>query len=130
MKTPTESPSTSTSPSGEPTLLGPYGEGYCPHCRFIEPLGPDGLIEEHYRGWHNAPSGSARQHCPGSRTVPGAVPGPEVEGFTTEPKPLYCPKCRTEAPTGAHTQGGYYLRHVDPVTVRTCSWSWADVPKG
>jgi hypothetical protein len=44
--------------------LSPYGEGYCPVCRFVEPLGPDGLIEPHTRFSYSFPGG--REICAGS----------------------------------------------------------------
>lgn len=50
-------------------VLGPYGEGYCKVCRFIEPLGPDGLLEEHFRGRAMDPQGGGAR-CPGGFSRP------------------------------------------------------------
>lgn len=47
--------------------LGPYGEGYCTVCHFIEPLTVLGVIEPHYRGLGLS---AAIQTCPGSYKTP------------------------------------------------------------
>lgn len=56
------------SPSSR-TILGPYGEGYCPVCRFVVGLTPRGLLEGHYRGTMNEYQTSSAR-CKGSDRRP------------------------------------------------------------
>lgn len=54
-------------------ILGPFGEGYCTTCRFIEPLDPDGRVAQH---WHNQLGEYGREravNCKGSRRKPPKV---------------------------------------------------------
>jgi hypothetical protein len=49
--------------------LGPYGEGYCRQCHFIEPLDQEGRLAEHHRGASLASS----KACAGSGKVPQKI---------------------------------------------------------
>lgn len=102
----------------EPSILSPYGEGYCKVCRFIVGLGPDGLMDRHSRGRnldryssnHNKPcKGSGRRPAPASRVPYWS----RRSRFRYEAPVVRCPHCNQEAKVGA--LGGldtlYFLRH-------------------
>jgi hypothetical protein len=102
----------------EPTILSPYGEGYCRYCRFIIGLGPDGLLERHFRGRHSrdrfgdelkACKGSDRRPAPASRVPYWA----RKSRFRYEAPVARCPKCKQDAKVttfnGSDTY--YFLRH-------------------
>lgn len=78
--------SASTRPA---TILSPYGEGYCKVCRFVEPLGPDGLIEEHFHSEQQAT-------CKGSGTRPPAATPyrSALSAFRVTARKETCPECR------------------------------------
>lgn len=119
--TPSEPPHTGVRP------LSPFGEGYCPRCRFIEPLGPDGLIELH---WHpkNARLGGDRGVCSGAFRRP-AVRAPffsRLTAFRTRPPKVTCPGCGRERVAVQRTEDLPWLeRHVKPGQLfGTCDWSF------
>lgn len=80
-------------PTGDrpPSILGPYGEGYCRVCKFIEPLDPAGLIEAHSRGQMISP-----HECKGSGGRPAKVTPREsrLVAFKTKSEKVQCPVCK------------------------------------
>lgn len=54
-----------------PAWFAPYGEGYCKTCRFMIPLGLNGLLEPHRRGAALAHNGVG-DPCPGAFSHPAA----------------------------------------------------------
>lgn len=92
--------------------LSPYGEGYCPVCRFVEPLGPDGLIEPHTRFSYSFPGG--REICAGScRRPPKRTPYAAGKNrFRLKPPERRCPVCRKLVKmTTSHTGNEYFTNH-------------------
>lgn len=92
-----------------PTILGPFGEGYCRHCRFIEGLTEDGLINEHQRGmsqqWETPKS------CPGSLTVPPKLTpySSKKSAFRSWATTGECPECRRRMEVMKTETGNYFL---------------------
>lgn len=94
-------------------ILSPYGEGYCTVCRFIEPLGPDGLIEEHTRIGSAVLYVPARERCKGSGSRPPKRT-PRTSGknrFRVRTPKMECPACRQEVKIMSFADGQYYARH-------------------
>lgn len=124
----------------EPTILSPFGEGYCRHCRFIVGLGPDGLLDRHCRGRHSRDRyGAELEACKGSNRRP--VPPQRVpywsrrSRFRYEPPMARCPRCGQDAK--ASTFGGlvdtlYFLRHRSRIRggFMTCPMTGMPVPAG
>ena len=78
-----------------PSILSPYGEGYCRECRFVEPLGPDGLIESHTRGLSMKNDYTRNEECPGSGGRPPKVTpyASRKSAFRMSALTGECPKC-------------------------------------
>lgn len=94
------------------TILSPYGEGYCKVCRFIEPLDPDGRIEEHFRSGDQE-AGRDPIPCKGShRWPPASVPyRSTLSAFRLTPRKALCPKCGRTVGISSGARPLYY-RHA------------------
>lgn len=87
-------------PDRPPTILSESGEGYCRTCRFVEGLGPDGLLLRHDR----APEpGAPRWPCPGTGTRPAKVTpyASRLSAFASSAKRYGCPECGQKVPIRA-----------------------------
>lgn len=101
----------------EPTILSPFGEGYCRHCRFIVGLGPDGLMQPHSRGRNlDRASRDRNKLCKGSSrrpAPPSRVPySSRKSRFRYEGPVARCPRCDQDVKVG--TYGGLdipYFQH-------------------
>jgi hypothetical protein len=73
--------------------LGPYGEGYCRVCHFVEPLLESGAIAPHTRGSMIAP-----RECKGSYTRPPKVTpyASRLAAFRQKGKKVDCPLCKRQ----------------------------------
>lgn len=101
-----------------PTILGPHGEGYCRHCRFIEPLDQHGAIEAH--GSHPCEGGGTR---PPARTPYAS----KLSSFTTVPPYAECPVCKGRA--AVVTAGKVMGRHFAGANVCAGTGRPAGTPK-
>jgi hypothetical protein len=114
------------------TILSPYGEGYCKVCRFIEPLSPDGRIEEHFRS-EDQDCYATRVPCKGSRKRPPATHPyrSTLSAFRLTARKAVCPRC-SRAVSISPGQDPFFLRHGALGFSRTsavqCPNSWEPVP--
>lgn len=91
------------------TILGPYGEGYCRHCRFIEGLDEYGLINVHA---HGAPQQwELPKPCKGSGTVPPKLTpyASDKSRFRSWATTGECPECRRRMEVLKTETGNYFL---------------------
>lgn len=94
------------------TILSPYGEGYCKVCRFVEPLGPDGRIEEHFRSGDQE-VGRAPAPCKGSWKRPPAVTPyrSTLSAFRLTARKAVCPRC-SRTVSISPGRDPFFLRHT------------------
>lgn len=99
--------------TGPATILGPYGEGYCTECHFIEPLGPDGLIEQHQRDKNYDRFAAGPTLCPGSGGKPPArTPFSSSKArFRTTVERAVCSTCGNRAKILHGVSEGYWAGH-------------------
>jgi len=102
----------------EPSILSPYGEGYCRHCRFMVGLQANGLLDVHYRGRHSHDRyGAELKPCTGSDRQPAPayrVPyWSRKSRFRYEPPVAECPVCRRSVRVMAYASSDtlLFLRH-------------------
>ena len=100
--------------TAEPTILGPYGEGYCRYCRFVEGLDQYGLLNSHIRGALGRSYTEDPKPCKGSSRKPAKVTPymSRLSVFVTRPRKVDCPQCgaRVQLVTGTGYQ--YLERHM------------------
>jgi hypothetical protein len=108
-----------TPPEPRPaTILGPYGEGYCRVCRFIEPLTRQGVIAEHARSNGGWPGPGER--CKGSfKAPPKDTPYfSRLSAFRATPRKVECPMCHRQVTVLA---GGRISGHnIAATTITLC----------
>lgn len=107
-----------------PTILGPFGEGYCRVCRFVIGLDEYGLLDPHTRGGHG---GLAARPCKGSsRTPPKLTPySSRLSAFRASPRKLDCPVCGQNVVVLAD---GRISGHTIPRSISTsCKGGWHTV---
>lgn len=95
------------------TILGPYGEGYCTECHFIEPLGLDGLIEQHQRNKNYDQFAVGPAVCPGSGSSPPArtpFSSPKAR-FRVSLKRAVCGTCGHSVKVLSGMTGAYWAAH-------------------
>lgn len=75
-----------------PTILSPFGEGYCRVCRFVVGLDEFGMLDRHTRGGHGA---LVPNPCKGSgKTPPKLTPySSRLSAFRFSPRKVDCPVC-------------------------------------
>jgi hypothetical protein len=103
-----------------PTILGPYGEGYCKHCRFVLGLDEYGLINNHVRG---IGSYGQTQPCKGSGTrPPKQTPyASRSAAFKQVSQKVACPKCHRQVAVLAEGARRYLAWHPLPHTATPCN---------
>src|SRR3546814_4169283 len=75
-----------------PTILGPYGEGYCRTCRFVIGLDEQGLLNAHRRGI--ASYGQASDCAGSGKAPPRLTPyASRAVAFKSAPRRVTCPDC-------------------------------------
>lgn len=90
-----------TTPDRPPTILSPYGEGYCRWCQFVVGLtAGTRVLEQHYRGtyteaWELAPQACKGSYTPPPKTIPYAS---EKAAFRCTPERRKCPECSKDVP--------------------------------
>lgn len=106
-------------PTRPPTILGPYGEGYCRVCRFIEPLTDKGVIAEHGR--------AGAEPCKGSwKTPPKLTPySSRLSAFKASPRKVECPLCARQVIVLAD---GRIQGHNVGMSLQACKAGWHTVP--
>ena len=101
--------------------LGPYGEGYCRVCHFVQALTFDGLIERHSRG--ALLDGPAE--CKGSFTkAPKITPFASRKAmFRLKAPDAWCPECKRFV--RSVTRGGVpvYARHSSVAAPWMCPYT-------
>jgi hypothetical protein len=81
------------------SILSPYGEGYCRHCRFIIGLDASGRLDKHIRGPVAASwDVSTRKACKGGGRAPAKVTPyySRLSMFRTRAKKDYCRGCQQQ----------------------------------
>lgn len=117
----------------EPSILSPFGEGYCLYCRFIIGLDADGVMSLHSRG-RNVDRYSAGYLAPcrgsGRRPAKRAPYSSRKSRFRLTPPAAVCPTCGNEVAVSQY--GGsdtrYFLRHR--AQYGNCVESGAPIPSG
>lgn len=106
-------------PNRPPTILGPFGEGYCRVCRFIEPLDEQGRIAEHGR--------AGADRCKGSWKIPPKVTpySSRLSAFKSAPRKVECPLCAQQVTVLAD---GRIQGHSMTGTLVACKAGWHTVP--
>ena len=128
------SPGPSSTPP--PDWFAPYGEGYCPACRFIVPRQPGGALEPHRRGTVVATAPGAGKWCPGGGKAPKQARAPffsRLSRFTLRGEQAECPSCRQTVPVYQASQQRYrycYRRHAAGTFRIQCASSFEWVPDG
>lgn len=127
-----------TPSSTAPDWFAPYGEGYCPVCRFIVPRQPGGALEPHQRGKAIATYPGAEKWCPGGEKAPKQARAPffsRLARFTLRGEQAECPSCRKTVPVYREPEmrdRRLYRRHASNTgAFRTqCASSFEPVPDG
>lgn len=111
-----------------PTILSPYGEGYCRWCLFVVGLGPDGKLDWHQRG--NADPYNAPAECKGSGTRPPKVTpyASEKARFVTKSPVAWCESCKQYVPVARKSGGMVYTRHLEANRIKVCKSIGESVP--
>lgn len=104
----------------KPTILGPYGEGYCRFCCFVVGLGPDGRLDNHRRG--QIPGAAL---CDGSGVIPPkATPYASRKAmFRVTSDKVDCPGCAQKVPLAHYPSGTQYMRHLMPDMEGLCPYA-------
>lgn len=107
-------------PTRPPTILGPFGEGYCRVCRFIEPLDEQGRIAEHGR--------AGADRCKGSwKTPPKVTPYfSRLSAFKAAPRKVECPLCAQRVVVLA--DGRIQGHNMPGRSLTACKAGWHTVP--
>lgn len=111
-------------PDRPPTILGPYGEGYCTTCRFVVGLNELGLLLVHSRGSY----GLNPTPCKGSgRRPPKGTPyASRLSAFRAAPRKVDCPLCSRKVIVLA--DGRIQGHPVSRSTTVACKAGWHTVP--
>lgn len=104
--------------------LGPYGEGYCPKCRFVVGLTDAGRLEKHWRMVFPDREPISRDACKGSYTRPPKVTpyASRKAAFKVTIPGVYCPVCgrRTRVLRDGRMNGHV----INPGSPIDCPASW------
>lgn len=108
-----------STPEGRPpTILSPYGEGYCRTCRFVIGLDHTGRLDQHTRA-NNTTWGDGPTNCKGSGAPPPKLTpyASEKNRFKTVPRLVDCHICGREVKL-THVGGGDRLPFHLPLVVQ------------
>lgn len=107
--------------------LGPFGEGYCTVCHFVQALTADGRIERHVRG---ALLNGATEACKGSEKKPPALtPHTSYRArFRYDAPTAECTTCKRTVPLTHDLR--FTRHHTSTIQYEWCTRSYYRPPEG